>query len=761
MILQKQKEANVLFEGETQQSIGMTLDLDSAQILMQMLSKNLYSDSIGSTIRETASNALDSHRRAGVDKPIIVSLENVNGNYEFSVEDFGLGLDANDVENIISKYGKSTKRMSNNELGMFGLGFKAPLAYSSTFYFVARKNGIERKYMMYEGEDVNTIDLLYESETTEGNGVKVIVPVKYSDYYSFKTKSKEQLAYFQNVYFNVPDIDNSFKILRTEHYQLSNISTDSYLHICLDDVYYPIDFAKLGIRSISFPVGLRFNLTDGLFPTPNREAIRYTEEAKKIILDKIEIVATEIIKLYNSQISGINNLKLIYNYYQGYDKSIELNGSKYSIEDLMLYSKEKVKEPNVEGIKNLDLRRLFRNLSDCLFKDWEVKYTLYNNRISESKYNKDIYLSGLFNKQLYVIDNFPKNLKDYIRDTSNNNYTTKYFIKKNFIKKIKSFKLFPDKWSNGFSTSLDNYYNILELKNVPRKDWRIHIKEFQLLKQKLEEYILKDYYNPEIPKEWLDARKKQRIKTTNVSVRANKLEGEVSCKIATNLLRDVYGKNCKFEPFILKLNEIYKNPGLYIYEEYENRDKLDKLFQVSSKNNIKLITFSKKEFQIIETLNIHNLMSYNKFMEGNNAPFKRIVTANLISQLISKNNNLFNNSYKFSELSTEFQQTLDELQDYRRKNINQYLSSEVSDAMYSVAKEHNLFDYSIYNKYLKMNELLEKHTFINYLSKQFTYGDNSQLISVFRDLFKYNKIKLNLNQYNSGKITEETLEQLI
>ena len=56
---------------------------------------------------------------------------------------------------------------------MWGLGFKSPLAYSSTFYFVARKNGIERKYMMYEGEDVNTIDLLYESETTERNGVKV------------------------------------------------------------------------------------------------------------------------------------------------------------------------------------------------------------------------------------------------------------------------------------------------------------------------------------------------------------------------------------------------------------------------------------------------------------------------------------------------------------------------------------------------------------------------------------------------------------
>ena len=636
------------------------------------------------------------------------------------------------------------------------MGFKSPLAYSSTFYFVARKNGIERKYMMYEGEDVNTIDLLYESETTEENGVKVIVPVKYSDYYSFKIKTKEQLAYFQNVYFNIPDIDNSFKILRTAHYQLSDISTDKYLHICLDDVYYPIDFAKLGISSISFPVGLRFNLSDGIFPTPNREAIRYTEESKKVILDKIELVATEIIKLYNSQMSEMNNLKLIYDYYQGYNKSIELNGSKYSIKDLIKYSKEKVKEPSIEGIKNLDLKHLFRIINDSLFKDWEVKYTLYNNRISQPKYSEIIYLSRLFSKQLYIIDNFSKNLKDYIRENCSK---TKQLY---FIKKIKSFKLFPSRWSsNTFSGSLDNYYNILELKNVPRKDWRAHIKEFQLLKQKLEEYILKDYYNPEIPKEWLDARKKQRTKTTNVSIRANKLEGEVSCKIATNLLRDVYGKNCKFEPFILKLNEIYKNPGLFIYEEYENRDKLDKLFSATSKNNIQLITFSKKEFQIIETLNIHNLMSYNKFMEGNNAPFRRIVTANLISQLISKNTNLFNNSYKFSELSTEFQQILDELNDYKRKNINQYLSGDVLDAMYSVAKEHDLFDYSIYNKYLKMNELLEKHTFINYLSKHFVYGGNSQLISVFRDLFKYNKIKLNLDHYNSEKITEETLEQLI
>ena len=54
MILEKQTEAVVHQDGETQESIGMSLDLDSAQILMQMLSKNLYSDDVGSTVRECA-----------------------------------------------------------------------------------------------------------------------------------------------------------------------------------------------------------------------------------------------------------------------------------------------------------------------------------------------------------------------------------------------------------------------------------------------------------------------------------------------------------------------------------------------------------------------------------------------------------------------------------------------------------------------------------------------------------------------------------
>lgn len=129
---------------------------------------------------------------------------------------------------------------------------------------------------MYEGEDTNTIDLLYETPTKERNGVKVIIPVKYKDHYIFKNKIKEQLCYFEDVYFDVPGdskIVNDFSIIRHKDFQFSEMCNDTKIHICLDNVYYPLDYSKLELKTIYLPIALRFDLTEGLFPTPNRESI--------------------------------------------------------------------------------------------------------------------------------------------------------------------------------------------------------------------------------------------------------------------------------------------------------------------------------------------------------------------------------------------------------------------------------------------------------------------------------------------------------
>jgi hypothetical protein len=349
-----------------------------------MLSKNLYSDSIGSTIRECASNALDSHRRAGSDKPIIVSFKRNNqaDTYEFAVEDFGIGLDADDVVNIISKYGKSTKRNSNTELGMMGLGFKAPLAYSSSFYFVARKDGMERKYMMYEGEDTNSIDLLYERATDEPNGVKVIVPVNYSDRYNFTNKIKEQLAYFENVYFEVDSswgrVDNDFIIHRAEHFQYSSLAQNNDMHLCLDNVSYPIDWDKLGISRIGIKMALRFSLSDGLFPTPNREALRYTQEAKQVILNKIAMVADVFMNKFNEAITTQSDIKAIMQFYSKNNKYIKSwykgTDEDVCIDDLVIHSSTPVAQPKLDNIKLLNLERLAVKSKEYILAEYKFKY---------------------------------------------------------------------------------------------------------------------------------------------------------------------------------------------------------------------------------------------------------------------------------------------------------------------------------------------------------------------------------------------------
>ena len=768
MILQKQTEANILFEGEAQQSIGMSLDLDSAQVLMQMLSKNLYSDAIGSSIRETCSNALDSHRRAGVEKPIVVSFGIVNDNYEFSVEDFGLGLDDQDVENIISKYGKSTKRQSNIELGMFGLGFKAPLAYASTFYFVARKNGMERKYMMYEGEDTNTIDLLYEAPTTEANGVKVIIPVEYRDYYEFRNKINEQLAYFENVYFNIKDVNNEFKILRTEDYQMSELNQDRNMHICLDDVYYPLDFSKLGINYISFPVGLRFNLSDGLFPTPNRESIRYTEEAKRIILAKLEKVATQIIQKYNESISEKIDIKAVYNYYGSSYRYIKLLNSEYNITELSKYSNVQIAQPKVEGIDHISLSRVFNKLESYILQDYKVKFNLSNNRMSEAKhyYAQTVRLYDIFNKHVYLVKDFPKKLRDYTRDTLNlTSYSTRYFVAKSH-----ELKLFPKEMNSAYK-NYDNYYYMLGLDSVDRKLWRTHIKEFQMLREMIISYMI-DYTDVTISQEWIDSKKRKVVKSTIVKDgivdgKRIKLEGEIIGKVAKDLLRFVDGRNCKFETTTFKIQDLVKYKGLTVYTSHDNYMKLDNIYEIAKRNNIQLVTFSQRELVAVDKLELHNLISFEKFMEGKTKPFKRIVTSYLINKVYRQHGYAFNRRTDLSKISNSLSEKLKTLEQYKMKYYESYVPDTVYSAMVDIANEHNLFDELIYSEYKEIKEFLDKFEFINEICKKMSY-DDTIMLNVIRDLLKYNKQRIDYTNYNiilnedvAEELVEESIEELI
>ena len=780
MILEKQTESHILEEGTTQETVKMSLDLDSAQVLMQMLSKNLYSDSIGSTIRECASNALDSHRRAGCDEPVIVSFKRNNqaNTYEFAVEDFGIGLDADDVRNIISKYGKSTKRNSNTELGMMGLGFKAPLAYSSSFYFVARKDFMERKYMMYEGEDTNSIDLLYEKPTAEPNGVKVIVPVDYYDRYNFHNKIKEQLAYFDNVYFDVEpmgsyNVPNDFTIHRAEHFQYSQIATNSDMHLCLDNVSYPIDWEKLGIDRIRMKMALRFSLSDGLFPTPNREAIRYTKEAKETILKKIVTVANVFMDKFNDAITTQSDIKTIMEFYSQNSKHIKCwykgTDEDICIDDLVKHSTVSVAQPKLDNIKLLNLERLAVKSKEYVLAEYKFKYRFSNGKFQNAKsyYYEHLRmadLTGYNSGGVYIYDDvLPKGKQDYLRTIIPDNKTS-YFVKKS------AFKL---RSKTGQIDYTKYYDSVLNLSMYPKTQWRQLIQEFQ--------YVVglyaKDFIDVDaidVPQSFKDAQKAKRLKVTIAAVKGPKkirMRGEFSGKYGTQMSISLSDQHCKFVPTTYKMEDIHKLTGLIVYAKEADKKRMDNAWSCFHKH-ASFVIVAQATYDNLQKADLHNWITIDKFMEGKNRPFKTIATEFLIRDLIETYSATFKRIETVKAISTDLADKLQTLHQYHNSQYRSYCDDNTRKAVIEHAIANNLFDQPTYLVYKQVNEVFTKLTFLDAILDTMGYSNskhNSPMMIAIVDLFKYHKHRVNLEHYKliltedaplEEVLTQDTIEEL-
>lgn len=627
--------------------------------------------------------------------------------------------------------------------------------------------------MMYEGEDVNTIDLLTESPTTEANGVKVIVPVKSSDRNDFFQKIKEQLAYFESVYFNVSvsynTIANTFTIFRADDFQLSDMTTDKKMHICLDNVYYPIDFEKLGISQIDLPVGLRFSLSDGIFPTPNRESIRYTKEAKTIILSKIKKVADYFVNKYNEIGVETDDINVIFDYYSSHERYVLFNNIKRDITKILHYSDIKLIAPKLKGISLLDVK-FINSIKTTLLNEYEVKYTMDSNRrLKEVKHSWDseVRLSDISVGNCYLFnEKFGSNKKEYIKETRNGGFYKYYFIKR--VKKMSLFKI-----TNPGQPQLPYYVSYLNLKSHPKTEWRDRIKELQYVIS----LLMKDFINLDdivVPQAWLDARKAKNVSLGKSVGRGPKLKGEIVCKQASQLERYVDGKNCKFVPTTYTLEKFSTNKFLTVYALHSNNETLDKLYNIAKKQKINFVTFSEREANIVSKGELHNLISIDDFMKGNTQPFKRLVTAHLIKLLMSEYAYTFNKVDRLKEVSTDLATKVEALLAYQSKHYtNSHNNDIIYGAILEVAKANNLFDMTIYSTYLEVKKVLGKLEFIETLltyASSYSRAKDDKIIVALRDLCKYHKYRIDTEHYKlqlneevviEDVLSEEIVEELI
>lgn len=302
----EEKEGN--FEG-----VDATLSLDDLDLIFSFVSENFYSDIEGSIVRELTSNCVDSHTEAKISDPIVIEYSDIEGTNYISFIDVGTGLSPNKFKNIYMKYFKSTKRESNEFVGFFGIGSKSPLGYTDSFEVITRSEGVEYHYVVGKSESGKPrADLLNVKDTTERNGTEVKIVINPSDYYKFEEAIKKQLIYFDNVFVSGFNVDNSFNIIESDTFKFRHSinSENPYdeMHIAFGRVVYPINWTALSRRKIEFPVGVKFDIGE-LQVTKNREQIIYSDEAKELINQRIDLTLQKIKEIYNEQNSQDLSLK--------------------------------------------------------------------------------------------------------------------------------------------------------------------------------------------------------------------------------------------------------------------------------------------------------------------------------------------------------------------------------------------------------------------------------------------------------------------
>ncbi|QLF83365.1 ATP binding cassette-like protein [Rhodococcus phage NiceHouse] len=157
--------------------INYGLDVKSLVHLMGVLTE-LYSFPDAAVIREYTTNALDSHIAAGQTRPVELSTPSRLSPY-FVVQDFGVGMSENDIEEIYSQFGGSTKRDNNDEAGMLGLGSKSALTYTEQFNMITIKDGVKLLVSISrDATGAGSLEIVDTSLTDEPNGVTIKIPVQ-------------------------------------------------------------------------------------------------------------------------------------------------------------------------------------------------------------------------------------------------------------------------------------------------------------------------------------------------------------------------------------------------------------------------------------------------------------------------------------------------------------------------------------------------------------------------------------------------------
>lgn len=290
--------------------------------IMDILSNRIYSDKFAAVLREIGCNAYDAHVAAGKKNvPFSVVLP-TDQDPRLIIRDFGHGLKADDVIELYTTYGFSSKTDSNDYVGFMGIGSKSPFCYTSTFEVNSYHEGKKNSFLMFkDDENIPNITHFGSIDCDAPSGLEIVIPVNKTDIYNFETKAKLVYEWFDVL----PDVKKgSYKVplksLLGELKKFDELYIDTTGKLTgpvvkMGNIIYSLK--KEQIPTLTNKTGIFYN-TNFLMNfdigevevDSGREGLQYTKNVIKTIDEKLKSLISRVETSFNAELAKLQKIIL-------------------------------------------------------------------------------------------------------------------------------------------------------------------------------------------------------------------------------------------------------------------------------------------------------------------------------------------------------------------------------------------------------------------------------------------------------------------
>lgn len=277
------------------------------------LQKSLYSNPILAVIRELSTNAADAHREAGQTRPFDVQLPTLLDK-TFCIRDYGVSMSPEFIENVYCSFFSSTKRHSNDYVGMIGIGAQSVFAYTEMYWLIAYYNGRKYTYVGRISEKRTPgYSFFGETDTDEPNGIEISFTVNDADINRFTQEASAFYRHwavkpnFTGGQIKTPEEeifyeDNEVKIWRDK--DRPYVSQQDY--VLMGNVAYPISRI---IQNNSHNTLVKANIGD-IDITTSRESVELTDKTKNYLSGLPQKISQKLVDDLRSKLDKLSDFEI-------------------------------------------------------------------------------------------------------------------------------------------------------------------------------------------------------------------------------------------------------------------------------------------------------------------------------------------------------------------------------------------------------------------------------------------------------------------